>query len=269
MEFHGDMGSGQTRREGRLIDQIQRRCLKDCLLVTASSPEVAAALESEYGLNDVLALYNVPPLMSELAPRQSGFHLYWRNAVVNVGERGLSDVLAAMSTLPSEIQLHLQGRLPLDGGARLREEIASHGLVDRVTFHPPYRPEDAVREASRFQVGLCLERATNRNHALTVSNKMFDYHMAGLVVVSSDLPGLKQVLARSGGGLCYHAGDVDDLRATILKLFEDPSWLDECSQRARTFALSEGNVEREMKRFVDAVTGRLADQSPELAARLG
>jgi glycosyltransferase involved in cell wall biosynthesis len=268
MEYHADMGSGQSQTERQLVDRIQRQCLPDCLLVLSSSPEVGAALERDYGIDEVLSLYNVPPTTHQLAPKLDGFNLYWRNSVVNTGERGLGDVLLAMRDLSEAVRLHVQGGLPFDGGERLRGEIAELGLTNRVTFHPPYRPDDAVREASRFQVGLCLERHTNRNHEWTVSNKLFDYHMGGLAVVSSDLPGLKNVVTRSGGGLCYRAGDVDDLRAVIRRLHDDPSLFAECAQKARAFALSAGNVEHEMTQFLEVLSQRLAARAPQLAERL-
>lgn len=268
MEYHADMGSGQSPVERRLIDEIQRKCLPDCLLITASSPEVAESLERDYGLDGVLPLYNVPSRVDDLQPKRPGFNLYWRNSVVNVGERGLSDVLAAMPHLPEDIHLHLQGGLPADGGRQLRQDIERLGLSPRVTFHPPYRPELAVWEASPFQVGLCLERPTCRNHDLTVSNKMFDYHMAGLAIVSSDLPGLRRVITRSGGGVCFRAGDVHDLRSVLLDLYNNPQQLREHAAKARSFAQSEANLERVMSDLTSGLQQRLEARHPELMRRL-
>jgi glycosyltransferase involved in cell wall biosynthesis len=268
MEYHADMGSGQSRAERQLIDRIQRQCLPDCVLVLASSPEVGTALERDYGIDPVLSLYNVPVRTHQLAPKLDGFNLYWRNSVVNTGERGLGDVLLAMRDLPEAVRLHVQGRLPSDGGEHLRDEIAELGLNGRVTFHPPYQPDAAVHEASRFQIGLCLERPTNRNHEWTVSNKLFDYHMAGLAVVCSDLPGLKNVVAQSQGGLCYRAGDVGDLRKVLRRLFDDPTLLADSARKARAYALTTGNVEQEMTRFVEVLSQRLATRAPQLADRL-
>ena len=124
--------------------------------------------------------------------------------------------------------------------------------LDRVTIHPPYRPEDAVIEASRFHVGLCLERAGIRNHELTVSNKIFDYHMAGLAVIASDLPALRDIVQSSGGGLLYHPGDIKSLTEQILMLYRDQSKLQQLSSNARRFALSEGNREHVMRDFSSA-----------------
>jgi glycogen(starch) synthase len=254
MEFHSDMGESESGIEDDIISAIERKCLTDCSLVTASSPEVATALKDKYRLKSVLSLYNSPPLADRIANRLPGFNLYWRNSVIGFGQRGLSDLLEAMQRLPHDIHLHLQGRLPVDGGAELRRCVAKMGLTDRITVLQPYKPENAVIEASRFQVGLCLERKCNRNHELTVSNKMFDYHMAGLAVVSSDLSGLRNVVEQSGGGLLYVPGDVQSLVESVMKLYSDRMLLAQKAKNSREFALSQGNVEYEMSRFMSALS---------------
>ena len=76
--------------------------------------------------------------------------------------------------------------------------------------------------------------------------------MAGLSVIASDLLGLRGVIERSGGGLLFMPGDVEDLTAKILMLYHDASRLKLLSEAARAFALREGNREAEMKKFTAA-----------------
>ena len=252
MEFHSDMGDSQTPLERRMTAWVERSCLPGCALVLASSAQVADALASEYGIARPLALDNAAPLELELPSKAAGFHLYWRNAVVGLGHRGLDDALVALTKLPDAVTLHLQGRLQFDGGMALRERISTLGLANRVVIHPPFSPENAVQEAAVHHLGLCLERKGVRNHDLTTSNKIFDYHMAGLSVIASDLLGLRGVIERSGGGLLFMPGDVEDLTAKILMLYHDASRLKLLSEAARAFALREGNREAEMKKFTAA-----------------
>lgn len=250
MEFHSDQGDGQTAVEQALVRAVEREWLPQAALVLASSDQVAEALAVEYGIRRPLALYNVPPRLAELPRRaEEGFALYWRNAVVGLGQRGLEDALLALTRLPAEIRLHVQGRLPADGGRALRARIGELGLGERVVMHPPYAPEAAVQEAARHTVGLCLERRGVRNHDLTVSNKLFDYHMAGLSVVVSDLPGLRGVVERSGGGMWFEPGSVDELTAKLRLLYDDRALQARLAGQARAFALREGNREREMEKF--------------------
>ena len=253
MEFHSDMGDGQSPLERKLTRKMERFVLPKCALVLASSAQVATALAEEYGIALPLALDNVPPVEESLPPKPvQGLALYWRNAVVGLGQRGLDEALVALTQLPGDVTLHLQGRMPADGGTELKARIAALGLVSRVNFHPPYAPEDAVKNAARHNVGLCLERRGCRNHELTVSNKIFDYHMAGLAVIASDLPGLRQVMERSGGGMLFTPGSAEDLAAKIRQLHGEPALLEKLAANARAFALREGNREAERKKFVAA-----------------
>ena len=72
---------------------------------------------------------------------------------------------------------------------------------------------------------------------------MFDYMMAGLAVLASDLPGLNDVIRRSKGGLLYQSGQSEDLAAKLMKLYADRALLAELAANARSFALREGNLE--------------------------
>jgi hypothetical protein len=254
MEFHSEMGEGQSEVERALVRRIERQCLPECALVTASSDKLADALEKEYAIRRPLPLYNMPPTAVEVPEKQGGgtFRLYWRNATLGFGQRGLQDALEALTLLPSDVELHLRGRLPFDGGAALRERIEHLGLTHRVLLLPPHLPHEAVTAAAPFDVGLCMEHDGVLNHRLTVSNKLFDYLMAGLAVVVSDLPPLRDVAERSGGGLTFEPGSAEALAAAIQLLYHDRERLMSYQQNARSFALREGNREQEMRRFVTA-----------------
>lgn len=253
MEFHSDMGDAQTDFDRSLIRAIESRWLPNCALVFAASDQIADELVKAYGISRPTALYNVPPLEETEPPAaREGFQLYWRNSVVGLGQRGLEEALLALQQLPEDITLHLQGRPAWDGGQELNRRINDLGLASRVTLHGPYAPNDAIKEASKHTVGLCLERRGPRNHDLTVSNKMFDYHMARLVTVASDLPGLRAVLERSKGGLTFEPGSADDLARVIMTLYSDRKLVRHLSGNARAFALAEGNSQSEMKKLREA-----------------
>jgi len=265
-EFYSDMGSWQTEKDKRIIRSIERRYLAQCDLVLAASNQMADEIADAYKIPRPLPLYNAAPTEVQLkSEKEPGFTLYWRNSTVDLGQRGLGDVIAALSLLPEEIVLHLQGNVPADGGKRLRGMIAANGLSQRVFQHAPYAPRDAVKAASRYTVGLCLEQATNRNQLLTVSNKMFDYLMAGLPVIASDLPGLRNVIDSSGGGLLYQPGNPQDLANKIQRLYTDRSLLKRLAVNARSFALAEGNLENELAKLKKAFV-RLLEPAPRRVA---
>src|SRR2546427_10788877 len=107
MEFYSDMADSQSDLERSMVRSVEKQCLPSCALVLASSDEVADALVAEYGIARPLPLYNTPPVERALAPEKSGnLDLYWRNSVVGLGQRGLEDVLIALTRLPARVILH-------------------------------------------------------------------------------------------------------------------------------------------------------------------
>lgn len=251
MEYYSDMGGNQTNAEIAATRALQASALRECALVFTASDEIADALVRDYAIGRPVPLYNTPMTERELPPKNSNeFSLYWRNYQIGFGQRGLEDALVALSMLPSDIKLYLQGKMPVDGGAELRSRITKFGLKNRVVIKPPFRSDQAVRQAAPHTVGLCLERRGPANHEYTVSNKLFDYMMGGLAVVSADLKGLQSVIKRSGGGVLFEPGRPQSLAAVILELYQDRERTRILGENARAFALTEANNEIDMIRFV-------------------
>jgi glycosyltransferase involved in cell wall biosynthesis len=248
------MGESQHPTEATVAHALEGRYLPSCALVIASSDMMADALVAEYGISRPLPAYNVPPVERELPKRKGGgLNLYWRNSVIGFGQRGLEEIFEALVTLPDEVQLYLQGRQTQASRAQLATRIAGLGLLNRVHVLPPYAPHEAVRMAALHDVGLCLERKGPRNHDLTVSNKMFDYHMAGLAVIATDLPALAEVIDRSGGGVVCRSGDPASLADAVRTLLASPDRLEAMQSKARTFALATANIETEIARIATAL----------------
>jgi hypothetical protein len=260
MEFYSDMGDGQTELQRRATVAAEEKYLPQCSLITTSSPELSQAYETIYNLSDTLSLYNCPE-RAEAPPSAEGggLQLYWRNSVIGFGQRGLEDILEALRELPNDISLFLQGRNAMDGGKKLQSKIERRGLSGRVTVLPPHGPEEAVFAAGKYTIGLCLEREGNRNHELTVSNKIFDYLMAGLAIVAPDLPGLRRVVQESKGGVTFRPGCVESLKHAILSVYQNPEDLEGYRRRARRYALSTGNREQQMATFKKRVRQVLGD----------
>jgi hypothetical protein len=254
MEFYSDMGENQHPAEAAAARNLEARYLPRCALVIASSDIMAGALAAEYGIARPLAAYNVSPTEQQLPARKGGgLNLYWRNSVIGFGQRGLEDALDALVMLPAEVHLHLQGRQTPQTKSALDERVAALGLNHRVHVLPPYAPHEAVCNAALYDVGLCLERKGPRNHDLTVSNKMFDYHMAGLAVIATDLPALADVVGRSGGGVVFRPGDPQSLAESIRAFLDAPERLIQMQNSARRFALGEANLEAETEKIAAAL----------------
>jgi glycogen(starch) synthase len=250
MEFYSEMGEGQAPTIATAIRQAESRWLGRCRLLTTSSPEVARAYEAICPGTPSVADYNCPRRVPnlEISPNEP-LRLYWRNTVVALSQRGLEEALDALRMIPDDVLLSVQGHLSPGGAQALERALKERRIEKRVRILAPYAVDQAIAEASKFNIGLCLERDVNANHRLTVSNKMFDYHMAGLAVVASDLPSLRNVINQSGGGLLFKAGDASSLAAQILLLQKDRALFQRSREKARAYALAIGNEEFQMELF--------------------
>ena len=63
--------------------------------------------------------------------------------------------------------------------------------------------------------------------------KLFDYMAAGVPIVASDLPSLREVLRDGENALLANAGDADAFAAAVRRLLADRSLADRLGRQAR------------------------------------
>ena len=106
---------------------------------------------------------------------------------INQGDRGLEDVVRAMGQLRDfDIELHVRGSWQAGYLERFLSTAAAAGVSrDRIVSHEPAAPDEMVRLASAYDIGLALERPVALNNDILLSNKVFTYLLAGLAVVAT------------------------------------------------------------------------------------
>ena len=73
----------------------------------------------------------------------------------------------------------------------LEKEIAP---LDNVFFHQGVPPHELLAYTASADIGAYLTLKTNRNHELTIGNKLFEYLHAGLPILSSDLIMTREII---------------------------------------------------------------------------
>lgn len=155
--------------------------------------------------------------------------------------RRLEDLLDAAAVAPDRVHITLRvTRVDLD---ELRDEVTRRRLSDRVTVADPVSPEHLVEELANFDVGIVIDRPVALNNALGFPNKLFEYLMAGLVVVVPNLPTMGSFVEREGVGLVFEAGRPESLAEALNQLAADRQQLFAFRERARAAALDRYNAE--------------------------
>jgi glycosyltransferase involved in cell wall biosynthesis len=223
----------------RLIEEVESAYLPYCDYITAGSDGIADAYSSKYDIPRPVPVLNAFPLaMRPSAPRlvrEGPLTLYWFSQTIGEN-RGLEDVLSAMALLPEcDLELHLRGIWQLGFETRLRGRASSLGLrPDQVRHHLPGPPDDMVRLAASFDVGLAVEPCNSENNCIALSNKVLTYVLAGTPVLATATAGQEPVVRRIGAaGALYRPGEARALadhikhwyyRRGALQLARDEAW---------------------------------------------
>jgi glycosyltransferase involved in cell wall biosynthesis len=106
----------------------------------------------------------------------------------------------------------------------------------------------------QFDVGLALEPLENRNAALTQSNKIGSYFLAGLAIAATDTPGQREVMDQAqDAGFLYAPGKPELLAQGLQRWVEDRKALRSAQQAAWEAARSRFCWDFEKEKFFAAL----------------
>jgi glycosyltransferase involved in cell wall biosynthesis len=220
-----------------IVQQIEKTYLPRCDYISAASVGIATRLVRDYGVEPPVVLYNVFPL--HLAngllppaqrPERRTLRLLWFSQTIGPG-RGIEEAIEAVGMLDNGVELHLRGS-PSRGYDNVLRDLAQHRRVD-LRLHPQIDHDDLIRTMDQFDVGLALERPEKVNAALTVSNKIGSYLLAGLAIAATETPGQLELMRQcAGSGFLYPPGNPQFLAEGLRRWLRDSGALKRSQQVA-------------------------------------
>ena len=170
--------------------------------------------------------------------------------------RGVEQLVEAMCEV-SHAHLVLLGRGSSGPGiGALAERL---GLPDRVHLLAPVPEPEVVGYAASADVGVSPAIPASLNDAYSLPNKLFQYMAAGIPVVASDFPHLREIVSGSGAGVNVDATRADLLAAALRDVLADREAATEMGRRARQAVLERYNwtaASRELLAAYAAALGR-------------
>ena len=238
---------------------IERRYLPNCQYVSVPSEAIGHRLVEEHGIAAPVTLYNVFPnkladgLKPPSARTANRIRFHWFGQTIGEG-RGIEEAIVGLNKLSEPTELHLRGFVNDAYCASLKTLAKSSGDLLSVFFHPQIAHDELIQSMGQFDVGLALERPANVAYALTVTNKVFSYLLAGLAVAATDTPGQKEVMDQiPSAGFVYPAGQPEMLARGIQKWLAEPDSLRRTKQGAWGAARERFNWDHEKQRFLNAL----------------
>jgi glycosyltransferase involved in cell wall biosynthesis len=249
----------ENRPEIQIRRRIEGHYLPQCQHLTAASPGIARAYRDRYGVT-MTPILNVFPLAQAPADAPAGRYrkrsdslsVYWFSQTIGPG-RGLEPFVKAMGKLRGRATLSLRGSDFLGYSARLKALAADAGVADSVRFLPSAPPDDMARLAAHHDIGLASELETPPNRAISLTNKIFVYLLAGIPVLLSDTPAQRELAIDLGEAARVVDLTDPDSVASVLCSLADAEALAAAKCAARRLAQTRFNWDIEKQRLLQRV----------------
>ena len=212
----------------------------DNVVVIQTVPEASAEVDDD--------------LRRELLRKYGGWKLVAYVGVINE-PRGCFNMIRAVERVREEIpnvKLLLIGNTSDESFMRKALSfISEHGLEEHVDFLGVVPYPKLHTYLSVCHVGLCtyLHVAPGAGKR---SSKLFLYMRAGLPVVASDLPGLREVVKEANCGILVDPRDVEQIADAIIKLLENPEYARELGENGKRAVADKYNWRNEEKKILAA-----------------
>ncbi len=215
--------------------RIEQRIVPKLPFMITVNDSIATLFRSEYHI-PVYVLRNVPARSNdthcktreELGLPVNKKILIIQGRGINI-DRGVEEAVLAMKHVEGALLLIIGGG---DVFPMLRKTIQIHELNDKVRIIDAM-PANELRHFTRnADIGITLDKDTNINYRFSLPNKVFDYLHAGLAVLSSNLPELKNIVTTYQVGIVSCNHDPEQIALHINEMISDAGRLNVWKQNA-------------------------------------
>ncbi|WP_422126747.1 glycosyltransferase family 4 protein [Thioalkalivibrio sulfidiphilus] len=263
-----------TDREGYrafrgLVAGLEKRIMPGAAGTITTTDARAKFFARAYGIPRPLVLQNRPRLhrvpRSQRLCDELGLSETWPIVLYQGGlqpGRGLPRLVQAAAKIPNAYFVFI-------GGGRQAGELhalaARLGLSERVRFIPTVALSQLPSYTASADIGVQPIENTCLNHFTTDSNKLFEYVIAGLPVVASQLPEISRVVREHDLGVLFPPGDTVAMASAIKQMVESPELRAHHRAKAEQAAMTL-NWEQQEQALVELYARILAQ--PEIGSAL-
>lgn len=269
-DFHrGEDARGSL--QSRLATSIEDSYIPFINCATAASPLIAEAYKSLYPSLAVDHIQNCFPLSYAPASlqdiEQSPLKLFWFSQFVGK-QRGIETVIAAMGKLKDHrVSLSLMGNLTPALKNYWLHYAAQCGVdTQQLHFLPPCKEDEIAKAAAAHHIGLAIELKDHENRELCLTNKLYMYMLAGNAILYSSTRAQQQFLKTyPGTGLCFEAGNADDLACCLMKYINEPALLQQQRQTSFDTGQTALNWDNEKQTWLSYLQKNIQSEAAGLA----
>jgi glycosyltransferase involved in cell wall biosynthesis len=224
-----ELSNGLFLRIKPLLSWLLIRLLSGCTGVITVSPPIAEEIRNRYHVPTVSLIRNVAPY--RIVPKSDRLRqLLGLNYDVRIAlfqgylqaNRCLDILIRAAAFLEPDIKIVMMGKIEGSFQSELEGLIAEEGVADRVKIIPPVPYEDLLNWTASADLGLIVYPPEySRNLRMCLPNKFFEYLMAGLPVLASQLDAIAEIVKTYDVGQIVSSLAPIDVGAAINTMLSD------------------------------------------------
>lgn len=248
-------------------EALERRLITQADAVTTVSDGLAGILRSRYGIPLPVVIRNCPAWRN--VRRTDRLRRFVKagpedRVLLYVGlmtyGRGVENLVRSMTFLPDRYKLVFVGWGWLQ--PELQQMAESLGLSGRVFFHPPVMADDVLDVTASADIGLIGTEDLSLKHRYSLPNKLFEYLIAGIPMVATNMPEYVAIIDGQGVGRICEANP-KAMASEIIELDREltsegaEAFRKRCRRLGRRYSW-----DREGKRYGEVVEAVLAGRKP-------
>ena len=137
----------------------------------------------------------------------------------------------------------------------LLKRAADVGVADRVHVLAPVPESQVIDYAASAQVGVSPAIPSSLNDAYSLPNKLFQYMAAGIPLIASDFPHLREIVREPGAGLLVDMRDPRAIAEAIASVLHDPAAASEMGANGRRAVETQFSWGRSAERLLAIYAG--------------
>lgn len=209
-----------------VVKQIEKFFIRKVDLVLTTGEMDSAFLEKFYGIDNTLVIRNIPLFQTPSAKidfrkmyRISDDKMILLYQGVLLEGRGVPLIMRAMVKLPQTILIMLGDGEQKSNFQKLAKEL---NIAERVIYAGTINQRELMNYTAGADIGLSLIENISISYYHALPNKLFEYIMAGLPVICSDLPQMKKIVETYQVGESIDIEMEDNIYSVLKRWIENP-----------------------------------------------
>ncbi len=211
------------------ITLVFRAIIQRCAAVIVVSPPIVREVQKRYNVLNVALVRNTPPYRRVAKSNRLRMH-FGLDAATRIvlyqgniqPDRCLDKLVRATKLLSPNIVVVLMGKHVGTTSAELVALAQEEGCSAQLKILPPVPQNELLEWTASADIGVIMSSPSySMNTHVFLPNKLFEYMMAGLPVLSSRLPAVEEILYGHDVGCIFASLEPITIAATIEAMLAD------------------------------------------------